>query len=260
MLASDMIGFLSITAVTLTAFASAFNLVLDTRGLLLFGLRLRACFMMMLGDINFEDFTSTAAPLVFFFVVLHRLQLVNMLIAKMGDTYSRITEEAEHRFWLERARMCLAIEGEDHKGIVEDKSKRYWITEGKAPLQKRMVTIWDIDQKRWDREKIPPRQAGTNSHEKIALMQEVMERFEKDSSQVLRQIGEDSNKLVLQLVQLSKAAPAAAVDDGDGMSRLLANLDKALSNAADESLPLQSRENWAKHAARLQRTFDDGMQ
>jgi hypothetical protein len=152
MLASDMICFLSITAVTLTAFASAFNVVLDTRGLLLFGLRLRACFMMMLGDINFEDFPSTAAPLVFFFVVLHHLQLVNMLIAKMGDTYSRITEEAEHRFWLERARICLAIEGEDQKAIVEDESTQYWITEGEGLLQKRMLTVHETDKKHWDRE------------------------------------------------------------------------------------------------------------
>jgi len=70
----------------------------------------------MLGNFELTDYrsTSTHPSLVTFFVLIYvillSVVLVNMLIAKMGDTYSKISQEAELRWRLEMARMVLSLE------------------------------------------------------------------------------------------------------------------------------------------------------
>ena len=55
------------------------------------------------------------------------LVMLNMLIAKMGSTYDRITERSELEWLLERARMLLVIEHEMSPEELERMHDLYWV-------------------------------------------------------------------------------------------------------------------------------------
>jgi len=133
MLTHDLKTFSVISGVFLGGFSIAFHLL--DEGSASFGSQIVTMVATILGDFDVSSYQSNRFPrlatgFVLLYISLLSLVLVNMLIAKMGDTYNKIVEEAEKRWTLERARLVIDIErsmSEKKKVIYGGESKRYWI-------------------------------------------------------------------------------------------------------------------------------------
>ena len=141
MLTSDVIRFLTVFGVFLVAFAQAFYILFDHDGFSGFITSVQTCFLAMLGDFVFDDYTNSpfmmiSVGLLITYVVVVTILLLNLLIAMMGDTYGRINEDSEKQWHLERARIIFAIEhemGADERG---QSANKYWsVLGGKRFLQ-----------------------------------------------------------------------------------------------------------------------------
>jgi len=135
MLTSDLKTFSIISFVFLGGFSTAFHLLGTGNGNDTLGTQVVSMVATILGDFDVSSYQSKRYPrlataLALLYISLLSLVLVNMLIAKMGDTYSKIAEQAEKRWSLERARLVIDIErsmSEKQKLSFGDESKRYWI-------------------------------------------------------------------------------------------------------------------------------------
>ena len=155
MIVADMRAFTLISGVFLGAFSIAFNLLsrpyAGTNLRAPFGRQVRDMFAAMLGEFELEKYGENmshpqlATVLVLTYVMLLSVVLVNMLIAKMGDTYGRISDQAEHRWLLEKARMVLSIEESmsEEERLLD--SNTYWINvDGDRYLQ-----VEEVDEKHY---------------------------------------------------------------------------------------------------------------
>lgn len=117
MFVQDVMLFVIIYGVFLLGFAQAFYIELGETGWGAFLNRIQSCFSTMLGDINFDEYKEAQHPilstfLITFYIVVISVMLLNLLIAMMGDTYSKICEDARMIWQLERARILFSIETE----------------------------------------------------------------------------------------------------------------------------------------------------
>jgi hypothetical protein len=74
---------------------------------------------------NASESIFVSSLLSIFYVVIMGILLINLLIAMMGDTYSRITEDAEKEWHLEWARIIYAIEDEMSYSERQQKTLEY---------------------------------------------------------------------------------------------------------------------------------------
>ena len=131
----------------------------------------------MLGNFELSEYRSNSTHpqlsvcFILIYVILLSVILVNMLVAKMGDTYAKISDEAEARWRLELARMVLSMErsmSEEERKVEENK---YWITlEGKRHLQveEEESDFWiKAAELRTKRNKGNEGEGGENTHEAV---------------------------------------------------------------------------------------------
>ena len=139
MLMVDVSRFSVLVMVFFFGFTQSLYVVFDDDGITAFLSRLKALFLAMLGDFDFEEYATSRFPLVtvsllVIFVILVPIMLLNILVAMMGDTYGSITEEADKQWMLERARIMSSIQSEMALAEMHLPEFRYWT---------------DIDNKRW---------------------------------------------------------------------------------------------------------------
>lgn len=60
------------------------------------------------------------------FIVVVSILLLNLLIAMMGDTYARISQEADKRWHLEWARIIFSVENEMSEAERLHPENKYW--------------------------------------------------------------------------------------------------------------------------------------
>ncbi|KAJ9445203.1 Transient receptor potential cation channel subfamily A member 1 [Diplonema papillatum] len=164
MLSTDMLQFLVIFITFQLGFTQAFHLVLntDTEGTGygdVYFRHLKACFEVLLGQVDLNISADTSYPLVAYFVmvsyvILVTILLLNLLIAMMSTTFSTIQDEADVIWNLEFSRMNLSLESElSHK---ERQKLKWWtIVEGRRCFMLPMLTeegkkeYWDYEPD-WD--------------------------------------------------------------------------------------------------------------
>eukprot|EP01121_Diplochlamys_sp_Union-15-3_P013257 TRINITY_DN4088_c0_g1_i5.p1 TRINITY_DN4088_c0_g1~~TRINITY_DN4088_c0_g1_i5.p1 ORF type:complete len:118 (-),score=9.81 TRINITY_DN4088_c0_g1_i5:38-391(-) len=93
--------------------------------------RLKENSLDMLSGVPLEKFSNTSYPLttlslLIVYVLLSTVLMWNMLIAMMGDTFSKVVGDADMQWHLEWARIILSIENElTPEERTSDKYK-YW--------------------------------------------------------------------------------------------------------------------------------------
>eukprot|EP00466_Bigelowiella_natans_P013853 jgi/Bigna1/139376/aug1.50_g14084 len=153
MIISDMGVFLMIAFVFLGGFSTSFHLLGVNVGEGNQGLldQVEYCIAAMLGSFELETYRLApyrrlTTSLALIYVVLLSVLLVNMLIAKMGDTYARISDEADKRWQLEKARLIWSMERSMTGNERRCKSCVYWVSvKGKRYLQ-----VEEVDHEHWD--------------------------------------------------------------------------------------------------------------
>jgi len=187
MVVSDMRTFCLIAAVFVGAFAQSFNLLRDktetdpvfvnfqrsgnlTEALLqsdatdssiyssfshdgIFS-RVEELICAMLGEFDLQEYRSSsthpylATNFILIYVVLLSVVLVNMLVAKMGDTYAKISEQAELRWRLEVARMVLSMERSMSEEERKEESNKYWVIMDGG---RRYLQVEEEDTEHWNK-------------------------------------------------------------------------------------------------------------
>ena len=135
MLGSDLLRFFIIFATFLIGFTQALYLLVNKYGAQYFFRRLMGCFVALLGQADItaliieEDsshFPTLSTFLLVVYVLMVSILLLNLLIAMMTTTYSKIYDESDKVWNLEWARIVLAT---DHSLTFEEKNSpeyRYW--------------------------------------------------------------------------------------------------------------------------------------
>ena len=100
MLVSDVIRFLTVFSIFLVAFAQAFFILFAHDGFMGFAHAIRTCFLAMLGDFVFDDFTNSywmmvSVGLLVTYVIVVTVLLLNLLIAMMGDVSHHVEPRQE---------------------------------------------------------------------------------------------------------------------------------------------------------------------
>ena len=131
MLMVDVSRFSVLVMVFFFGFTQSLYVVFDDDGLSAFFSRLKALFLAMLGDFEFQEYATSRFPMVtvtllVVFVILVPIMLLNILVAMMGDTYGSITEEADKQWMLERARIMSSIQSEMSEAEMHLPEFRYW--------------------------------------------------------------------------------------------------------------------------------------
>jgi len=134
MLLNDVLRFFLVYVVFLLAFSHTFMVLDHHQSAGIFG-NLASLFDATLGEFDISASWTGGKPnpsvsvgLLVVFVVLVSIQLINLLIAMMGDTYSQVNEDAEKQWQLERARIIFSLENEMTN--VERKNLNYAVVIG----------------------------------------------------------------------------------------------------------------------------------
>jgi len=135
MFMQDVLLFMLIYGVFVLGFAQAFYVEFEEAGWKAFGIRIQKCFATMLGEVEFDEYTGSKHPvlatfLITIYIVVISVMLLNLLIAMMGDTYSKIVDEAQQIWQLEQARILFSIENEMSKSERELELAGYQINIG----------------------------------------------------------------------------------------------------------------------------------
>jgi len=133
MLIADFRRFGTIFVIFLFGFSEAFYIIFNESGFYAFLARIKACFVAMLGAFEFDDYSAARYPplsiaLLLIYVVVVTILLLNLLIAMMGDTFQRISEDADKKWHLEWARIIFSIENEMSPHERLDPANQYWTT------------------------------------------------------------------------------------------------------------------------------------
>lgn len=120
MLSQDVTLFITIYAIFLVGFSQAFYIQFQEDSFLEFGMRLKSCFVTMLGDIDFESYMDNekvvhpwlSTLLITLYIVSISVMLLNLLIAMMGDTYTKIIDDSRKIWQLQQARILFSLETE----------------------------------------------------------------------------------------------------------------------------------------------------
>ena len=135
-------------AVFALGFSLAFFVQFRGVGVAAFLRIMQQCFGMMLGELHFGEIETRARDpwlavvLAVSYTVLIAVMLLNLLIAMMGDTYSRIREDARLIWRLEQARIIFSIETEMTEADWAVASNQYWTEIG----GQRFVQVYEVDQ------------------------------------------------------------------------------------------------------------------
>eukprot|EP00667_Euglena_gracilis_P022671 EG_transcript_25325 len=87
----------------------------------------------LVGDFPFEEYSERFSGarmllldlLVMSYIILVVILLLNLLIAMMGNTYACVQEQAEKRWYLERANLMAAYESEHSMDEMQEIRKEY---------------------------------------------------------------------------------------------------------------------------------------
>eukprot|EP00455_Lapot_gusevi_P012680 TRINITY_DN1605_c0_g1_i4.p1 TRINITY_DN1605_c0_g1~~TRINITY_DN1605_c0_g1_i4.p1 ORF type:complete len:685 (+),score=183.66 TRINITY_DN1605_c0_g1_i4:122-2176(+) len=131
MLVVDVSRFTCLVLVFFMGFSQAMYVLFEDDGAIAFAVRLKALFLAMLGDFDFDEYQGNRFPvlaitLLVIFVVVVSIMLLNILVAMMGDTYGNITEEADKQWSLERARIMFSLQNEMTYDEMMGPDYRYW--------------------------------------------------------------------------------------------------------------------------------------
>ena len=128
----------------------------DSNGFEAFFIRLEKSMSVMFGDFSLEEYrlekhwSRLQVVLILLYVMIVTLILINMLVAKMGDTFARISEQAERSWLLERARVIVSIEKEMSRNERYSDKNKYWVMNetGKRCFQISEVNhdVWKTDE------------------------------------------------------------------------------------------------------------------
>eukprot|EP01126_Amoeba_proteus_P057560 TRINITY_DN7331_c0_g3_i7.p1 TRINITY_DN7331_c0_g3~~TRINITY_DN7331_c0_g3_i7.p1 ORF type:complete len:400 (+),score=69.62 TRINITY_DN7331_c0_g3_i7:494-1693(+) len=149
MLATDVVRFLAVYIVFLGSFSQAFFILFNEHGLVEFAHRLKKTFMVMLGDIELDNYIQVpgsflATPLIVFYVLVVTIMLLNILVAMMGSTFNAIYDDADKEWQIQWAKIIFSIENE--LTDEERMANKYWCEiDGKRYLQ-----IEDFDPSHYD--------------------------------------------------------------------------------------------------------------
>eukprot|EP00808_Paulinella_micropora_P004622 g14134.t1 len=151
MMKSDVVRFAVIYSVLLLGFSAAFIVLQDSGDLpvdeyvLAFCQMISTLFMVMLGDVGFQDFNEDIMPeykwlsslFLLLYVIVITIMLLNLLIAMMGNTYDEVNETSTKEWNLSFAQIVLSVEHEmDKKDLRTTNDYKYWtVIGGKRYLQ-----------------------------------------------------------------------------------------------------------------------------
>ena len=170
MLATDIPAFLMAVSVFMGAFASGMYILSNKVGLHFWMRDLEVCLMAVLGDPQMEHFEGTldvwplvAKVFLILYMITVSLVMLNMLIAKMGSTYDRISQQSELEWLLERGRVLSSIEHEMSAAELAKCRELYWVKDENGTD---CFQVKDHDPEHWVRmqEKKKKRAAETGSN------------------------------------------------------------------------------------------------
>jgi len=141
----DFLRFASIFVVFLFGFSEAFYVISREQGWDAFLLRVYDSFGTMIGgdesSLDSDRLPLVAQTLYIAYTVVAAVLLLNLLIAMMADTYTKISEDSDHQWHMEWARIIYSIEFEMGAADRELKDNKYWtVINGK-----RFLVVEDID-------------------------------------------------------------------------------------------------------------------
>ncbi len=146
----DVSPFGLILGLFVVAFSTAIFVVLQpvsNRSVAMFGDQLLTCFEWLTGG-GFEGDVVENAPrgkvlmiiLLASFTILGAIVLLNLLVAMMGDTYAKVSENAVAKWQLERARIMLSLERGIPRARRDRLANSVWIElDGERFLQVQLV-------------------------------------------------------------------------------------------------------------------------
>lgn len=119
MMLNDIPRFAIVYMAVLIGFSQAFSLLLEPRnGFWAFFQQVKLLVLLACsGDMDYDYYSASSVPwltqgLIFMYIVITVILLLNLLIAMMGNTYSQIYDASTKRWYVERANIMLAIEQE----------------------------------------------------------------------------------------------------------------------------------------------------
>jgi len=136
MLRHDVARFIIIYVNILIGMAAAFYAFEgnnDSDGPTLFGNRIEKLFLVMLGNIDFEDFNADlrakwfGSILLVIYVVLVTILLLNLLIAMMANTYNQVESRSNLEWLLAYAQIITEIEREMRRKSLSEEQVKYWV-------------------------------------------------------------------------------------------------------------------------------------
>eukprot|EP00659_Diplonema_papillatum_P009750 gene9750-15135_t len=135
MLGSDLMRFLIIFACFLLGFTQALYLLVNKYGAYYFFKRLMGCFVALLGqadissliiDEDSSNFPFISTALLMIYVLMVSILLLNLLVAMMTTTYSKIYDESDKVWNLEWARLVVTMESQLTTEQKSAKRYKYW--------------------------------------------------------------------------------------------------------------------------------------
>ena len=162
MLTSDVLRFVSIYSIFLMGFSTAFYVLWGQTGMASYVEQFEASFLMLVG--GFETFwkasdespnRTVAIVFLIFYILLVSILLVNLLIAMMGSTYSRISEAVDKIWLLEWARIIYTMEQE--MSCADKEGQPYWVDrleEDGTPA--RYIRVDSLVEPKWMEELLEP--------------------------------------------------------------------------------------------------------
>eukprot|EP01126_Amoeba_proteus_P048002 TRINITY_DN5523_c0_g1_i1.p1 TRINITY_DN5523_c0_g1~~TRINITY_DN5523_c0_g1_i1.p1 ORF type:complete len:631 (-),score=144.40 TRINITY_DN5523_c0_g1_i1:133-2025(-) len=146
MLTTDVVRFLAVYSVFLGSFSQAFFILFNEHGFFEFLHRIKSTFMVMLGDIQLDNYIELpssflATPLIVFYVLVVTIMLLNILVAMMGSTFNAIYDDADKEWQVQWAKIIFSIENEmtDEERCSQD--SKYWCD----IAGKRYIQVEDYD-------------------------------------------------------------------------------------------------------------------
>ena len=152
MILLDIVPFSIVTCVFLVGFAHVIFLIGNSKNATTFFTMIGQLFEVLIGNVSFDAMEQQhnmekGSDDVFYihsFVprmlsvcfILICIILLNLLIAMMGDTYSRITEDAKGEWLMQRAQIIFSIESNMSDAQLSSSDYKYWVdVDGKRFLQ-----------------------------------------------------------------------------------------------------------------------------
>lgn len=159
MFLSDMGVFLIISTIFIGGFSTAFHLLRGSGKASAapagtFSEQIEVCVAAMLGSFELDAYKNVPYPalskgMLLVMSTLLSVILMNLLIAKMGVTFSQISDESERHWRLERARMILTAEQNMSVEQRQSPKNAYWVVVKNA----RYLQVQEVNANHWRKKK-----------------------------------------------------------------------------------------------------------